>query len=100
LAIVAVAFHEKVQHRVHPGEVVPLQQEILAVEHLLSEEPEDEHLRIKPMEVEHQPGMPVVRTKLQPGQDLALRLLLGVVVPETRRLRGVQLRDLGHLRGA
>jgi hypothetical protein len=99
LAIVAVAFHEKVQHRVHPGEVVPLQQEILAVEHLPSEEPEDEHLRIKPMEVEHQPGMPVVQTKLQPGQDLALRLLLGVVVLEIRRLRGVQLRDLGRLRG-
>ena len=95
----AAAFHETLQHQVHPGEVVPQQQEILAVEHLLSEEPEDGPLPIKAMEVERQPGMQVVRPKLQPGQDLDQRLLLGVVVLEIRRLRGVQPRDLGHLRG-
>jgi hypothetical protein len=96
---VAAAFHETLQHQVHPGEVVPQQQEILAVEHLLSEEPEDGPLPIKAMEVERQPGMQVVRPKLQPGQDLDRRLLLGVVVLEIRRLHGVRLRDLGHLRG-
>ena len=95
----AAAFHEKLQHQVHPGEAVLLQQQTLAVAHLLSEELEVEPRRIKAMEVEHQPGMQVVRTKLQLGRDLDLRLPLGEVVRETRLPHGVQLRDLGHLRG-
>ena len=98
LRVGAAASRERLQHQVPLGEVVPPQQETWVVEHLLSEELKEEPLPIVVTEVEHQPGIPVVRTKLLLGRDPDQRLLLGVVL-ETRHLHGVQRRDLGHLRG-